>query len=215
MTALAWAREAGFARNGEPVFAPVSLSLEPGQVIVLTGRNGAGKTTLLRMLAGIIEPARGRCGLAADCNFVGHLPAVKNDLSCRENLAFERALGPPGASVPEALARVGLAGYGRRPARNLSAGQRRRLGLARLLVRETPVWLLDEPYASLDDDGCRIVDELIEARAVDGGVILATHQRLPKAGPGLKTVELAPDRAGTDPDAGRGHSVRAALRAAQ
>lgn len=195
VTALAWAREAGFSRNGESVFAPVSLSLEPGQVIVLTGRNGAGKTTLLRMLAGILEPAQGACGLSGDCTFVGHLPAVKADLSCRENLAFERALGPRGVSVAEALARVGLAGLGRRPARSLSAGQRRRLGLARLLVREAPVWLLDEPYASLDDDGCRIVDDLIEGRAVDGGVILATHQRVPNRSSGVLSVEIVPEPA--------------------
>ena len=112
---------------------------------------------------------------------MGHLPAIKGDLTCRENLAYERQVGPAGLDLAEALARVGLAGLGSRPARALSAGQKRRLGLARLLVRKAPVWLLDEPYASLDDAGCNIVDGLInEHLAHDGGVVLATHQRHPR-----------------------------------
>lgn len=199
MTALLSARALAFDRAGEPVFEPVSLEVERGGVLALTGRNGAGKTTLLRTLAGILQPARGECWRTADCAFLGHLPAVKHDLSCRENLDFERSLGPPGLPVAEALARVGLAGLGRRSARALSAGQRRRLGLARLLVRRTPLWLLDEPYASLDDDGCAIVDALIaehvagqDAEPASGAVILATHQRFPDH-PALarKAVEAA------------------------
>lgn len=180
MTALLHASGLAFDRAGEPVFEPVTLAVQGGQVLALTGRNGAGKTTLLRVLAGILHPARGNCQRSVDCSFLGHLPAVKHDLTCRENLAFERALGPEALAVAEALARVGLAGLGRRPARALSAGQRRRLGLARLLVRRAPLWLLDEPYASLDDDGCAIVDRLIAEHADGGGaVILATHQRFP------------------------------------
>ncbi len=169
-----------FERAGEPVFEPVSLAVSAGDVLALTGRNGAGKTTLLRALAGIIRPAAGTRSASVDCAFLGHLPAVKHDLTCRENLAFERGLGPAGRTEAEALAQVGLAGLGRRPARALSAGQRRRLGLARLLVRTTPLWLLDEPYASLDDDGCAIVDALITDQVAAGGaVVLATHQRFP------------------------------------
>jgi heme exporter protein A len=180
MSRLLDAEALTFERAGEPVFEPVSLTVDAGDVLALTGRNGAGKTTLLRSLAGIIRPASGVCRARADLAFLGHLPAVKHDLSCRENLAFERRLGPAAATEAEALARVGLAGLGRRPARALSAGQRRRLGLARLLVRDIPLWLLDEPYASLDDEGCVIVDTLIAERADRGGaVILATHQRFP------------------------------------
>ncbi len=182
MTALLTASDLVFERAGEAVFEPVTLSVRAGDVLALTGRNGAGKTTLLRALAGVIRPTAGTRTASADCALVGHLPAIKHELTCRENLEFERAMGPPGRAVAEALARVGLAGLGRRPARALSAGQRRRLGLARLLVRQSPVWLLDEPYASLDDDGCAIVDRLIAHHVADrtGAVVLATHQRFPE-----------------------------------
>jgi heme exporter protein A len=144
--------QATFARSGEAVFAPVDLALAAGEALIVLGPNGCGKTTLLRMLAGILRPWQGKVVRHCQPAFLGHLPAFKGDLSCRENLAFQRRFHN-GAGLDEnrALARVGLAGLGLRPARTLSAGQKRRLGLAGLLVAPRPLWLLDEPYASLDD----------------------------------------------------------------
>jgi len=185
MRCLLEAHQATFTRAGEAVFEPVDLTLPGGQALIVRGVNGAGKTTLLRLLAGILRPATGEVIRHAPVAFLGHHAAVKGDLSCRENLNFRRrfAAAASGLEPAHALARVGLAGLGLRPARSLSAGQRRRLGLAALLVAPAAVWLLDEPYASLDDEGCGLVDELLaEHLGHDGSAVLSTHQRQPQIG---------------------------------
>jgi heme exporter protein A len=170
-----------FQRQGDDVFPALDLALDAGQALVILGPNGCGKTTLLRLLAGILGPARGQLVRHANTAFLGHLAAVKGELSCRENLEFLRRFhGGSGLSPNQAMARTGLAGLGLRPARALSAGQKRRLGLAGLLVAHRPIWLLDEPYASLDDAGGELVDQLLDDHLAAGGcVALSTHQRLP------------------------------------
>ncbi|NBD96062.1 MAG: heme ABC exporter ATP-binding protein CcmA [Gammaproteobacteria bacterium] len=183
MRKLLETHQATFSRSGEPVFEPVDLSVAGGRALVVRGANGSGKTTLLRLLAGILRPASGSVERHAPVAFLGHLAAVKGDLSCRENLEFRRRFDTTltGMDSGRALGRVGLAGLGLRPARTLSAGQKRRLGLACLLVAPAAVWLLDEPYASLDDDGCSLVDKLLAQHlGRDGAVVLSTHQRQPE-----------------------------------
>lgn len=201
MRVLLKARQAIFTRAGQAVFQPVDVDLVGGEALIVHGANGAGKTTLLRLLAGILRPASGFVTRHAPVAFLGHQTALKGELSCRENLDFKRRFAAPvsGLDSSRALARVGLAGLGLRPARSLSAGQRRRLGLACLLVAPSAVWLLDEPYASLDHDGCSLVDTLLtEHLGHDGAAVLSTHQRQPELGkhPGrVLTVKAQPPEA--------------------
>lgn len=171
-----------FDRRGEPVFNAVDLILEPGKLLLILGANGSGKTTLLRCLAGVIRPIEGKIKVNARRALLGHRTGLKAALSCRENLQFIQKLhGQAKYSPDQALVRVGLAGFGLRPASTLSAGQKRRLGLASLLVSDRKIWLLDEPYASLDNEGGALVDTLVSEHLSDGGsVALSTHQRMPR-----------------------------------
>lgn len=190
---LLTAREITFHRNGEPVFAPRDVTVQASTCLLVTGPNGAGKTTLLRLLAGILRPSEGSVE-RAPCAFAGHLPAIKADFTCRENLDFASifAGNRDRAGVEQALARVGLRRLASRPARTLSAGQKKRLSLARLLVSPAPLWLLDEPYASLDSAGAVMVDKLLlEHLAEGGGVVLSTHLRRPD--PAILATELTLD----------------------
>ncbi len=182
MSLLLEARDVTFRRQGDRVFKPLDVELAAGNAVVVLGPNGSGKTTLLRLLAGILQPAEGAISRHAATAFLGHASALKAELTCRENLEFLRAFhGTPGISASRALSRTGLTGLGLRPARALSAGQKRRLGLASLLVSPRPIWLLDEPYASLDDAGGELVDELLAEHLAEGGAVaLSTHQRKPK-----------------------------------
>ena len=148
------------SRGGREVFAGLNFSLSGGEALVVTGRNGAGKSSLLRMIAGLVHVAAGRLALeggepeatiAEQAHYLGHQDAVKPSLTVGENLQFwARYLGAGGQTIDAALEAVGLAPLADLPAAYLSAGQRRRLSIARLVAVQRPLWLLDEPTSALD-----------------------------------------------------------------
>ncbi len=203
---------------GYPLLAGVDLVVEPETLTVATGPNGAGKTSLLRLLGGLVGLGGGRavvCGIdlaAGDrrslrrrVGWLGHEGSFYDDLSVRENLVFAaRALGRPVAAIDPALERVGLAARRATAARRLSAGQRRRLGLAWLLVRRAELWLLDEPYASLDAQGRDFLDALLaDVVAAGATVLLSAHDPLRSATLAPRTLAMAGGRVVGDVPSGR------------
>ncbi|MET0654913.1 MAG: heme ABC exporter ATP-binding protein CcmA [Pseudoxanthomonas sp.] len=180
------ARGLTFKRNDEPVFGPLDFVVAAGEALLVQGDNGAGKTTLLRVLAGLLRADSGEIDIdgrsaqaalrARAIAYLGHLPAMKADLNTLENLDFLCGLhGRRSRQLPgDALGMVGLAGHEDTLARQLSAGQKKRLSLARLWLSPAPLWLLDEPYANLDLDGINLVNRMISAHLRDGGAALVT-----------------------------------------
>ena len=178
-------------RHDRSLFAGLGFMLAPGQILQVEGPNGSGKTSLLRMLCGLLLPAQGevrwrgvdiqaqRAEFLIDVAYIGHLHGIKEDLSPRENLRMSMALGRPcaGVTLDEALKEVGLYGFEDLPARSLSAGQRRRIALARLLVLDARLWVLDEPFTALDRTGKALIESLLETHSRNGGIaVLTTHQ---------------------------------------
>ncbi len=197
MSCLAALRGAVVVEGGFPLLAGLDLEIQPSCLLVVTGANGAGKTSLLRLLGGLaalsrgegevlgIDLARGdRRALRRRVGWLGHEGAFYDDLSVEENLRFAaRALGRPLEGIGPALESVGLATRAHTAARRLSAGQRRRLALAWLVVRRAELWLLDEPYATLDAAGRDLFDHLIgEAVAAGATVVVSAHDPLRVAG---------------------------------
>lgn len=200
------ARGLRFARNEQPVFGPLDFAVDAGEALLVQGDNGVGKTTLLRVLAGLLRADGGEVDLdgrratpglrAGAIAYLGHLPALKADLSALENLRFLCGLqGRRRGQVPEtAMAIVGLAGYEDALARQLSAGQKKRLSLARLWLSPAPLWLLDEPYANLDLEGINLVNRMVQAHLREGGAaLLTTHGAY--AAPPVRTRMLVLERA--------------------
>jgi len=192
-----------------PLLSGVDFVAPVGSLSVLTGANGAGKTSLLRLLGGLVPLASGqgtvvglslsgddRRALRRRVGWLGHEGSFYRDLTVRENLVFAaRALERPLEDIAPALERVGLSARTNTLTKSLSAGQRRRLGLAWLLVRRPELWLLDEPYASLDDEGRRFLDDLLaDVLAAGATVVLSAHDPLRSAALVPQTYRLAGGR---------------------
>jgi heme exporter protein A len=185
------ARGLEFLRDEEPIFGPLNFALRAGEALAVEGANGAGKTTLIRVLAGLIEPSAGELrwhGVSVDADnralggvaLLGHSLGLKGELTPLENVRFRIALHGlrQGIAPHQALLSVGLQGYDDVPVRTLSAGQRKRVALAALLVSAAGLWLLDEPYANLDREGQCLVDRMLETHCRRGGAVVFTSHGL-------------------------------------
>ena len=181
-------------RGGRDVFAGLSFAVAAGEALAVTGRNGAGKSSLLRTIVGLVRLAQGKLGLeggdpeltiAEQAHYLGHQDALKPSLSVAENLRFwAEFLGTQAADIHPALTAVGLDELAGLPAAYLSAGQRRRLSIARLVAVKRPIWLLDEPTSTLDASAQARLASLMRAHLTEGGLIMAaTH-----GGIGLETA---------------------------
>jgi heme exporter protein A len=190
-------------RGEHCLFRNVSFEVPAGGALQVTGPNGSGKTTLLRVLAGFIPLEVGRLGwrgapgdwataARGEVAYCGHLSALKSELTAGENLAFAAALaGGPAGAVAGALAAAGLARVADLPAAQLSAGQRRRLALARLPLASAPLWILDEPQTNLDDAGKAYLRGLLTAHLGSGGLaVVASHEPASLAGVATARLEL-------------------------
>jgi len=177
-------------RGGRLIFSHLSFSLEGGEAVAVTGANGAGKSSLLRALAGLLKPVSGQIALspksetplAEATHYLGHSDALKGVLTLTENLIFWASMLAAGTSKVEigtTLQRFGLKSVANLPAAYLSAGQKRRAALARLLLAPRPIWLLDEPLTALDLASQAFLREVMQEHLASGGLIVAaTHAAL-------------------------------------
>jgi heme exporter protein A len=179
-------------RGERHVLHGVSLQLRPGELLHISGPNGTGKTTLLRVITGLLRPEQGevrwqgntiqqaRSEYQANLAYGAHEPALKADLTALENLKFSVGLKRKvsHAELTASLERTGVGACADLPARVLSAGQRRRVTMARILALQAPLWLLDEPFANLDAQGSVLVSELLQAHVLAGGLalVVAHHE---------------------------------------
>ena len=192
-------------RDDRVLFSELNFEVAGGRILLLEGRNGSGKTTLLRILCGIRAPESGSVKWRgvdieelggeyhADPSYVGHLDGIKRELTVRENLRMAIALGKSnGISEDAALDRVGLRGFEDAPTHALSAGQRRRLALARLLARRSRLWLLDEPFTALDKQGIKLFEKMMSEHIEEGGLaVLTSHHDVNLAGIDVRRIELS------------------------
>ena len=189
-------------RDDRVLFEGLDFTLQSGQVLLLEGKNGSGKTSLLRILCGFREPDAGQvfwCSDAindsqyyGDMAYVGHLDGVKKELTVLENLKVSLALGRSGQySIQQALTKVHLADYDDVLVQALSAGQKRRLSLARLLITQNIVWILDEPFTSLDKQGIALIETLMSEHCASGGmIVLTSHHDIDLHGVDIQRINL-------------------------
>jgi len=190
-------------RNDRVLFRDLNFSLHKHQVLLLEGKNGSGKTSLLRILCGFREPDSGQvrwCGepisevqYRADMAYIGHLEGIKKELTVLENLRVSLALAVSGAyTIPQALAKVQLGGYDDVLVQALSAGQKRRLSLARLLITQNRLWILDEPFTSLDRQGIALIESLMSEHCANGGmIVLTSHHEIDLQGVDVQRINLS------------------------
>ncbi len=190
-------------RDDRILFEALGFSVVPGQVLLLEGQNGSGKTSLLRILCGFREPDAGLVmwrgepiengQYFTDMAYVGHMDGIKKELTVFENLLVSLALGQPGKlPITEALDKVKLSGYEDTLVLALSAGQKRRLSLARLLITQNILWILDEPFTSLDKQGIELIESLMAEHCANGGMIVMTsHHNVNLKGVDIQRIGLS------------------------
>lgn len=187
MSDLLQTRELSCVKDDRSLFEGLNISLQAGQILLVEGKNGSGKTSLLRILTGLSLPESGEvlwCGqpiaeIGAEyyeqVNYVGHHDGIKRDLTCLENLRLIQAMGRPSeVGLDEALDKVNLYRFGENFVATLSAGQKRRLAMARLVVTEALLWIMDEPFTSLDKASMALFQDMFEQHLSKGGVIVMT-----------------------------------------
>ena len=190
-----------FERYFERVFEPVSFELSAGSILLITGSNGCGKTTLLRVLAGLLDPSEGEINSREHPLYAGHNPAIKDDLSVTENIRFwMRFMGTRKTELgveclKQVIDEIGLTPVAHQEGRTLSAGQRKRCSLARLLFCDEKLWLLDEPYSNLDRDGIEMLDRIVRSHLDEGGsCVMTTHGSLRPEGFELQECHMISGR---------------------
>lgn len=190
-----------FERYFERVFEPVSFDLPKGSILLITGSNGCGKTTLLRVLAGLLDRSEGEIDCQEHPLYAGHNPAIKDDLSVTENIRFwMRFMGTRKTDLgtgflKQVIDEIGLTAVAHQEGRTLSAGQRKRCSLARLLFCDEKLWLLDEPYSNLDREGIEMLDRIVRSHLDAGGsCVMTTHGSLRPEGFELQECHMISGR---------------------